>query len=83
MLKKVFIILSIFAVVGLMGMVESNYTREVTVISVDCAEATVTDTQGNQWTVKDNNYKEGDTLTVVMNDRHTSTVTDDTIVRVK
>ena len=69
--------------IGTIGMLESTYTREVTVVSVKDQEITVEDTQGYLWTFIGEGYEIDQEITVVMNDKHTSIITDDEILRVK
>jgi hypothetical protein len=76
------IVLSIFFI-GTMGMLESTYTRDVVVTKVDCIEVTVQDKQGHHWSFYGDDYTVGQEITVVMNDNHTSIITDDRIVDVK
>lgn len=83
MIKRIVIVLAIIMVIGLMGMIETTYTRDVVVTDVDCIEVTVEDRQGHRWSFIGDEYKVGQEITVVMNDNHTSIITDDRIVDVK
>ena len=83
MIKRVIVVLTIITVIGLVGMVETTYTRDVVVTDVDCIEVTVEDRQGHRWSFLGDEYKVGQEITVVMNDNHTSRITDDKIVGVK
>ena len=82
-MKRIIIVLTIITVFGLIGMMESTYTRDVIVTDVDCIEVTVEDRQGHRWSFLGDEYKVGQEITVVMNDNHTSRITDDKIVDVK
>jgi hypothetical protein len=66
-----------------MGTIESTYTRDVIVTKVDCIEVTVQDKQGHHWSFYGDDYTVGQEITVVMNDQHTSSIYDDTIINVK
>ena len=83
MIKKIALVVVAIVVVGLMGMIETTYTRDVVVTDVDCIEVTVEDKQGHRWSFIGDEYKVGQEITVVMNDNHTSIITDDRIVDVK
>ena len=83
MIKRIVLVVVAIVVVGLMGMIESTYTRDVVVTDVDCIEITVQDKQGHHWSFYGDEYKVGQEITVVMNDNHTSIITDDRIVDVK
>ena len=83
MIKKIVLVVVAIVVVGLMGMIESTYTRDVVVIKVDCIEVTVQDKQGHHWSFYGDDYTVGQEITVVMNDNHTSIITDDRIADVK
>ena len=83
MIKRIVLVVVAIVVVGLMGMIESTYTRDVVVTDADCIEITVQDKQGHHWSFYGDEYKVGQEITVVMNDNHTSIITDDRIVDVK
>ena len=83
MIKKIALVVIAIVVVGLMGMIESTYTRDVVETKVDCIEVTVQDKQGHHWSFYGDDYTVGQEITVVMNDNHTSIITDDRIVDVK
>jgi hypothetical protein len=83
MIKRIVIVLTIITVIGLMGMLESTYTRDAVVTDVDCIEVTVEDSQGHRWSFIGDEYKVGQEITLVMNDNHTSIITDDRIIDVK
>lgn len=83
MIKRIVIVLVVITVIGLMGTIETTYTRDVVVTDVNCIEVTVEDRQGHRWSFFGDEYKVGQEITVVMNDNHTSTITDDRIVDVK
>ena len=83
MIKKIVLVVVAIVVVGLMGMIETTYTRDVVVTDVDCIEIIVEDKQGHCWSFIGDEYTVGQEITVVMNDNHTSIITDDRIVDVK
>ena len=83
MIKKIALVVVAIVVVGLMGMIETTYTRDVVVTDVDCIEIIVEDKQGHCWSFIGDDYTVGQEITVVMNDNHTSIITDDRIVDVK
>ena len=83
MIKRIILVLVIITIIGLMGMIESTYTRDVIVTDVDCIEVTVEDRQGHRWSFFGDNYTVGQEITVVMNTNNTDSITDDKIVDVK
>ena len=83
MIKRILIVVAIIMVLSVVGMLETTYTRDVVVTDVDCIEVTVEDRQGHRWSFYGDDYTVGQEITVVMNDNHTSIITDDRIVDVK
>lgn len=87
MVKKIIlttiIIIAFILTVSLFNTLESRYTRDVTVKSIEGMVVTVEDKQGYIWQLKGDNYKIGQHITIVMNDNHTSNIFDDEIVKVK
>lgn len=83
MIKRILIVVAIIMVLSVVGMLETTYTRDVVVTDVDCIEVTVEDRQGHHWSFYGDDYTVGQEITVVMNDNHTSIITDDRIVDVK
>ena len=83
MIKKIVLVVIAIVVIGLIGTIESTYTRDVVVTKVDCVEVTVQDKQGHLWSFYGDDYTVGQEIIVVMNDQHTSSIYDDTIVKVK
>lgn len=83
MIKKIALVVVAIVVISLMGTIEATYTREAVVTNVDCIEVTVEDEQGHRWSFIGDEYKVGQEITLVMNDNHTSIITDDEIVDVK
>ena len=81
-MKKVLIALSIVLVLGLMWGAESTYTRTATITNSDNGIVTAKDKSGHIWQYKGTAII-GDDVILIMNDNHTSTVTDDIIKRVK
>ena len=82
-IKYTVIILLIILAIGLVGRAESTYARTVTVVNTQDNEVIVKDYQGNYWSFVGEGYKINEQLTVVMSDNHTSTISDDEIIRVK
>ena len=83
MIKRILIVVVIIMALSVAGMIETTYTRDVVVTDVDCIEVTVEDRQGHRWTFLGDEYKVGQEIIVVMNDNHTSIITDDEIIDVK
>lgn len=82
MIKKILIVLAMIMAIGIMGNIESTYTREATVTNSKDNIVTVKDNCGYVWQYK-GTATIGDSVILVMNDNHTSKVTDDIIKGVK
>ena len=66
-----------------MGTIETTYTRNAIVVNVDNLEVTAEDKQGNLWVFVADGYSINDDVTLIMNDNHTTKITDDKIIKVK
>lgn len=82
MVKKLLVVLSIFAVLGLMWGWESTYTRTATITNSESGIVTVKDLSGNLWQYE-GSATVGDTVELVMYDNHTSTIRDDIVKGIK
>ena len=82
MIKKILIVLSVVLVLGLMWGAESTYTRTATITNSESGIVTAKDNCGYIWQYK-GTATIGDSVTLVMNDNHTSKVTDDIVKGVK
>ena len=82
MIKKILIVLSVVLVLGLMWGAESTYTRTATITNSESGIVTAEDKSGHIWQYK-GSATVGDDITLVMNDNHTSKITDDIIKGVK
>ena len=83
MIKKIAMVLTVIVIIGLMGTIETTYTRNAVVVNVDNLEVTAEDKQGNLWVFIDDDYSINDDVTLIMNDNHTTKITDDKIIKVK
>lgn len=84
MIKKMIMLAIVLTIAVLINYTEHHYTREVTVVDVDCIEVTVEDRQGHRWSFFGDGYTQGQEITVVMYDNTTdSRIVDDEIIRVK
>lgn len=82
MIKKILIVLSVVLVLGLMWGAESTYTRTATITNSESGMVTARDNCGYIWEYK-GSATIGDRVTLVMNDNHTSKITDDIVKGVK
>ena len=82
MIKKILIVLTIILVLGIIGNMESTYTRAATVTNSKANIITVVDDCGYIWEYK-GSATVGDNVTLVMYDNHTSKITDDVIKEVR
>ena len=83
MIKKIIMVLTVIIIIGLMGTIETTYTRDAKVVNVDNLEVTAEDKQGNLWVFIADDYSINDDVTLIMNDNHTTKITDDKIIKVK
>ena len=82
MVKKLLVVLSIFAVLGLMWGWESTYTRTATITKSESGIVTAKDLNGNLWQYE-GSATVGDMVELVMYDNHTSTIRDDIVKGIK
>lgn len=82
MKKTIYIIITVILTLSAFNWMDSTYTRQATVIDSTAGIVTVRDMNGNVWEYKGTAVK-GDTITLIMNDNHTTTIKDDTIEGVK
>lgn len=85
MKKTIYITIAIIAVIltlSAFNWIDSTYTRQATVIDSTAGIVTVRDMNGNIWEYKGIAVK-GDTVTLIMNDNHTTTIKDDIIMEVE
>lgn len=83
MIKKIIIVLTVIAIIGLIGTIETTYTRNAIVVNVDHLEVTAEDKEGNLWVFIGDDYSINDDVILIMNDNHTTKITDDKIIKVK
>lgn len=80
--KRVFILCIGLLILGLLGGFEATYTREATISKVENGIVYAVDNCGYEWTYY-GNATIGESVTLVMDDAHTSTIQDDIVIRVK
>lgn len=81
-IKNIIIICIGLLVLGLLGGFEATYTREATISRVENGVVYAVDSCGYEWTYY-GNATIGESVTLVMDDAHTSTIRDDVIIKVK
>lgn len=82
-LMTVVAILIFFGIPLAASFYEVRYERRGQVILVENEVATIEDTRGYLWQVEDEDLKAGQFITMVMDDRHSSLISDDIIVAIK
>lgn len=82
-MKKIIVTISILMVIGLLHHFESTYYRQVTVIDNQENKVVCVDKSGNIWEYEGQAANIGDKITLIMNDNHTSKITDDIIKGIK
>lgn len=65
------------------SIIETQYTREATVVSYRANAVVVQDEQGHEWGFIGTGYELGEKLVLVMDNNHTMQVEDDRIIRIK
>ena len=83
MIKRLLIAVAVILAIGIVGGMETRYTREVTVIDVQGDVVKVMNDRGIVWTFEGEGFVEGQEITVVMDTQHTTKIKDDKIIRVK
>lgn len=81
-MKKIIIVLAVFAVLGFLWHGDSVYEREVKIIDSCNGLVTCSDRSGNIWQYEGDAVI-GKKIIVIMEDNHTSKITDDKIIKVK
>lgn len=79
---NLFITLTAFLFLGWAGSLESTYTRKATITNISGDTIYCTDTCGYLWEYYGNGTI-GQYVTLIINDNHTSSITDDVIMEVK
>lgn len=80
-LFSLFVVVCIIGFVGLLGGMETTYTRDGQVVSVKDNIVTVEDGSGFLWDLKTDELKEGQEVVLKMNDNNTdSIITDDVVI---
>ena len=78
--RKLFITFIIIITIILMAMVQTYYTRKVTVVKIKDNIVTVEDKVGEYWKFEGEGYRVGEHITLIMNTNGTENYTgDDTI----
>ena len=80
-LKKIFVVLAIFLVIGLLNTIGTTYTREGVVVWTNNGIATVEDGCGFLWDIEDAELQKGQAVKMVMNENNTDHIDDDIIVK--
>ena len=83
MIKKILIVITVVIIIGLFGMIDNTYTREVKVTEVQDQEVTVVDVSGNEFCFYGTGYTVDQEITVVMTTNNTDSITDDKIINVR
>lgn len=82
-LMGLFFAVAFVIVLGICSIIETQYTREATVVSYRADAVVVQDKQGNEWGFIGTGYELGEKLVLVMDNNHTMQVEDDRIIRIK
>lgn len=77
-MKRLLLVIIALLIIGLLHNMESNYCRKAIVTENNNNIVTCVDTQGYIWEYR-GQAKVGDKVTLMMNDNHTSDITDDII----
>ena len=78
------LVFGIFTILlAIASIIETQYTREVTVVSYRADAVVVQDEQGFEWGFIGEGYELGEKLIVTFDNNHTSTRDDDRLIKVK
>ena len=81
-MKKILIVMGVILLIGLLGGLETTYTRQATIIENKNGIITVEDISGNMWQYEGSGAV-GEQVNLIMHDNNTSKVTDDIIKEVE
>lgn len=82
-LFNLLIVVCIIGFVGLLGNIETTYTREGQIVYVEDNIVTVEDESGFSWELETDELKEGQMVVLKMNDNNTDSIKDDIIIDYK
>lgn len=83
-LFKLLIVVCVIGFIGLLGGIETTYTRKGQVVYVEDNNVTVEDESGFLWDLETDELKEGQEVVLKMKDNNTdSIITDDIIISYK
>jgi hypothetical protein len=80
-LISIVIITIMFVVWGFASHYEHNYTRQATVVRIDCFETIAKDNAGHYWTFKGSGFKVDDVIALKMYDNYTPNNIHDDIIK--
>ena len=77
------VIVVIFGGATIAKLINNNYTREGVVVATHASneEVIIVDTTGNEWCFYGVGYKEGDTVTMTMDNNNTDNIINDDIIK--
>lgn len=81
-MKRIIIVLVVICIIILFNTIETTYTRQGVIVNNKNGIVTVEDQCGFLWEYRGNAHI-GDSVTLIMNDNHTSNICDDIIKAVK
>lgn len=83
-MKAIVFVSLVLLLLGVVGKIESEYTREGIVIERESNVFTIEDTTGNLWVVEDTNLNLGDRVELKMFNNHTDNIiSDDEVMKIK
>lgn len=82
-LMGLFVAVVFVLILTICSIIETQYTREATVVGYRTDAVVVQDKQGNEWSFIGTGYDLGEKLVLVMDNNHTMQVEDDRIIRIK
>lgn len=74
------VVIGVIGCISVLNTMESTYTRNGEVISVNGEVVTVEDKSGFLWELKTDELKEGQSVCLTMNDNHTDSIIKDDII---
>ena len=78
-LKSIAVVFIFCAVLSILSIIETTYTRKAIVIKVKNNIVTVEDESGNLWQFLADDFEKGESVKLIMDDHHTLAIEDDII----
>lgn len=82
-LMSLLVVVVFVFILTICSIIETQYTKEATVVSYYADAVIVQDEQGYEWEFIGTGYELGEKLVLVMDNNHTTQIEDDRIIKIK